>query len=85
MPKYRLRNKATGLYLVAQINEYWVPHPNGPSTLVVPTPEWERIPEACQTFNRRDAETQQFLLSVHRTHRANAGITRALSMNEKGE
>lgn len=82
--KYRLRDPKTGLYLVGRINHYWVPQATGPSVLVEPVPAWERIPEACQTFNRNDAETQQFLLSVHKT-RVNAVITTSLAMNPKGE
>lgn len=84
MPKYRLRDKATGFYLVSQINDYWVPCPNGPSTLVNPEPEWERIPEACQTFNKKDAQAQQFLLSLH-PHKIHASITTSLAMIPKGE
>jgi hypothetical protein len=82
--RYRIRDKVTGLYLVAQINEYWVPQPNGPSTLVVPLPEWERIPEACQTFSRKDAQTQLFLLAVHSTHRTrHAEATQSLKMKDR--
>jgi len=81
--RYRLRDKNTGLYLVGQINPYWVPNPTGPSTLIRPEPEWERIPEACQTFNKNDAFDQQFLLSLH-PHKISAMVTTSLKMNELG-
>ena len=80
LKKYRVRDKKTGLYLVGQINDYWVPNPTGPSACVTPKPEWERIPEACQTFNKNDALTQQFLLSLH-PHKIIAEVTTSLKMN----
>lgn len=66
--KYRVRNKATGLYLVAPIDGCGRQEP-----------QWERIPEAAFRFSKSEAQDQVNYLGWH-PHRIPAEVTTSTKM-----